>query len=197
MKRKGFSLTELMITLVIMSIVTIMVAGTFIYQEKMMHREETISDLNIKARKVSSYITNEIRKIGLSRLPLTSSTMFGIVSGSEDSLEYTYDSDNGTPGMVDAATDVHIIKVANDTLFIDNFPALTGVGSITFQYFDTKGDSILSSQLPVKEVDLNGNYVLAAGRLPVNRIKFTVNVHSPDKKEHVIYTNVCSIRNIK
>ena len=195
MKKNGFSLTELMVTLVIMSIITIMVVGTFIYQQKMMNKEGTISDLNIKARKVSSYIVNEIRKIGLSRLPLTSTTMFGIVNGSKDSLEYTYDSQNGRPGIVDVSTDVHSIKVRNDTLYIDNYPALSGVSSIVFQYLDTKGNII--SQLPVKEVDLNGNSVLGAGQLPVNRIKFTVYIHSPNKKEQVHYTDVCSIRNIK
>lgn len=199
MNRKGFSLTELMVALVITGIITVMVAGTFIYQQKMMNKEQTISDLNIKGRKVSSYITNEIRKIGLSRLPLTSTTMFGIVYGDKDSLEYTYDSDNGTAGVVDAGADVHEIKARNDTLFIDQFPALTGVDSIDFQYIDTNGNIIPASQLPVNEVDLNGNYVLGAGKLPVNRIQFTVNLSSPNKQTpiHVKYTDICSIRNIK
>ena len=196
MNRKGFSLTELLIVIVLMGIITVMVSGTFLYQQKMMNKEQTISDLNIKARKVNGYIVNEIRKIGLNRLPLTSSTMFGIVSGAQDSLEYTYDSDNGTPGIVDAISDVHKIGLRGDTLYIDNIPALTGVTSINFKYYDSRGLLIPGTQLPVMEVDLNGNSVLAVGSFPVNRIEFTVTISSPDSIKSQ-YKNTCSIRNIK
>lgn len=193
MKNKGFSLIELLMVITIMGVIFTMFYQTFFYQQKSMRRQRQISELNMKARKASHYIVNELRQIGFSGRGLSPLHTFGIVSGNVNSIQYTHDLDGSTAGVVDAE-DIHMISVSGDTLLIDGDWALVFVDSLGFTYIDVTGSVVAPS---VNEVTTGGSWILPGMSHPISRIDFTLRLVHPYSEDTVTYNNTVAIRNLR
>lgn len=193
MKNKGFSLIELLMVITIMGVIFTMFYQTFFYQQKSMRRQRQISELNMKARKASHYIVNELRQIGFSGRGLSPLHTFGIVSGNVNSIQYTHDLDGSTVGVVDAE-DIHMISVSGDTLLIDGDWALVFVNSLGFTYIDVTGSVVAPS---VNEVTTGGSWILPGMSHPISRIDFTLRLVHPYSEDTVTYNNTVAIRNLR
>ncbi len=195
MNNKGVTLIELMVVLVIMGIVFGMVYQNFFYQEKFLRRQRQWAELNIKARKASTYITKELRMIGYSNSSMGDA--FGIADGNANSITYTHDVDGLTPGVVDKE-DIHSIEIRADTLYIDGDFALDDVDSLHFTYTDTTETEVSP---PVCEVDTLGQWILPTGNYPIAYIGYTLALRNPyhssgDTMKTVIsYKGLAALRN--
>lgn len=195
MNKKGVTLIELLVVITIMGLIFSMVYQNFFVQQRAMRRQRNLSDLNMKARKATHYLVNEIRQIGFSQRPLSPVDKFGIIDGYSDSLVYSHDRDGANAGVVDPE-DVHRFAVSGDTLKIDGDRAIRFVDSIGFRYIDDRGNTVTP---PVHEVSTNGNWVLGAGSNPVSRVEYTIRLiyPIPYPEDTIVYTNTAAIRNLR
>ncbi len=203
MKKKGFTLIELMVVLVFMSFISVFIYQQFILQQTALRDQQEFSRLNIKARRASEYIVNELRHIGFCRRPLSPDHKFGIISGTINSISYTHDIFGYFEGILDAE-DIHSIVKRGDTLFIDGDRAVNFLDSLGFTYVDVNGDSITAGN-EVAEVDSNGSWVMEEpinpgndpGRYPINVIDYTVRFVYPNGSKKITYHETVQIRNAR
>ncbi len=203
MKKKGFTLIELMVVLVFMGIISAFIYQLFILQQRGLRNQQGFSRVNIKARRASEYIVNELRHVGFCQRPLSPDDNFGIIKGSSDSILYTHDVFGDTEGVVDNPEDIHSITKRGDTLFIDGDRAANFLDSLGFTYIDVNGDTITAGS--VSEVDGVGNWVMPdpatpgkdPGSYPINMIDYAVRFVYPDGEKKVTYRETVQIRNIR
>ncbi len=203
MKNKGFSLIELMVVLVFMGIISISIYQQFILQQTGLREQQEFSSVNIKARRASEYLMNELRHIGFCKRPLSPDHRFGIISGNSNSISYTHDVFGDFEGIVDT-DDIHSIEVRGDTLYIDGDRAANFLDSLGFTYIDVNGD-IIDPADTVSEVDSNGFWVMEEpvtlgndpGCYPINLIDFTLRFVYPDGSREIIYHEAVQIRNVR
>jgi len=192
MNKKGFTLVELIVAIVVLGMILTVVYRFFFYQEKFLRRERQWSELNMASRKASTYISKELRMIGYSGSVLGGQA-FGVINGWADSIEYSNDFYGPQLGVVDLPDDMHSIKVRKDTLYIDDDFALDNVISLKFTYIDTTGDTVTN----VTEVDSQGNWILPSGEQPIAHIEYHLKLASPLSQytDTIYYNGLASLRN--
>ena len=195
MNKKGFSLIELMVAIVILGIILAGVYRFFFNQEKFLRSQRKWSELNMVSRKASNYISKELRNIGFCDRVGSAGVAqaFGIINGTADSISYSHDIYGTQLGVVDTLADIHSIRVSNDTLYIDNYFALDNVVSLDFTYIDTTGDTVTN----ISEVNRYGGWVLPAGSYPVEHISYLLKLSSPlsQYKDTISYYGLATLRN--
>ena len=204
MKNKGFTLIELMVVLVFMGIISVFIYQQFILQQTGLREQQEFSRINIKARRSSEYIVNELRHVGFCRRPLSPDDNFGIILGNRNLILYTHDVFGNIEGSVDNPADIHSIERIGDVLFIDGDRAADFLDSLGFTYIDVNGDTIPAGD-NVTEVDSNGNWVMPdpavlgndPGCYPINIIDYTVRFVYPDSSRYVTYHETVQIRNTR
>ena len=193
MSKKGFTLVELIVSILVLGIILTMVYRIFFYQEQSLRRQRQWSEINTVQRKASAYISKELRNIGYcDKTNLMGATKaFGIINGQDNSIEYSNDIDGAIMGTVDPE-DIHSIRLSGDTLYIDDFFALDNVVSLSFIYTDTTG-SVVS---PVNEVNTDGDWILI-GSEPIEHIEYNLRIALPSSKfsDTVEYTGLATLRN--
>jgi prepilin-type N-terminal cleavage/methylation domain-containing protein len=193
MSKKGFTLVELIVSILVLGIILTMVYRIFFYQEQSLRRQRQWSEINTAQRKASAYISKELRNIGYcDKTNLMGATKaFGIINGQDNSIEYSNDIDGAIMGTVDPE-DIHSIRFSGDTLYIDDFFALDNVVSLNFIYTDTTG-SVVS---PVNEVNTDGDWILI-GSEPIEHIEYNLRIALPSSKfsDTVEYTGLATLRN--
>ncbi len=190
MNKKGFTLVELMVSILILGIILTMVYRVFFYQEKSLRRQRQWSEVNTIQRKASTYIAKELRNIGYcDKTNLSGATKaFGIISGESDNIRYSNDIDGAQVGTVDPE-DIHSIKVSGDTLYIDGDFALDNVVSLGFVYVDTTGDTVTA----VSEVSDLGEWELPVGEEPIERIEYHLRI--ANATDTIEYSGKATLRN--
>jgi prepilin-type N-terminal cleavage/methylation domain-containing protein len=206
MKKKGVTLIELMVVLIFMGIISAAIYQQFILQQRGFRNQQEFSRANIKARRASEYVVNELRHVGFCRRPLSPDDNFGIVTGTTSSISYTHDVFGNTEGVVDNPEDIHSIEKIGTSLFIDGDRASDLLDSLGFTYIDVNGDIIPATDV-VSEVDEEGNWVMPdpdagkegndPGHYPVNLIDYTVRFVYPDGSKKVTYHETVQIRNVR
>jgi prepilin-type N-terminal cleavage/methylation domain-containing protein len=196
MNKRGFTLVELMVAVLVLGMILTVVYRFFFYEEQLLRLQRQWAELNIVSRKASTYISKEFRNIGFSNKTGSAtgvSQAFGIISGAADSIVYSHDIDGPQAGIVDNPEDIHSISISTDTLYIDNDFALDNVASLEFTYIDTTGDTVFN----VTEVDQSGVWILPVGQEPIERIIYSLSLSSPliQYKDTVIYDGVVTLRN--
>lgn len=192
MNKKGFTLVELMVAMLVLSVVLIAVYRVFFVQEKTLRRQRQWSALNMKGRKASTYIAKEIRLIGYCQATFGASQSFGIVDGTANGLVYSHDVYGAQPGLVDNPDDIHSITLAGNDLLIDGDFACENVASLVFVYHDVTG---AIAAVPVQEVTVLGNWIFAGNQ--IESIEYTLELFSPSPAypDHVFYNGIVSLRN--
>ena len=190
MNKKGFSLIELMVAIVVLGMILVVVYGFFFSQEKTLRRQRQWSELNIKGRKASTYIAKELRSIGYSASDFGGGDAFGIINGTATGISYSHDIYGAVPGQVDNPADIHSITLVVDTLKIDGDRAIDRVASLEFVYTDTTGTEVV----PIVEVNALGVWQFVA---PIETIKYTLRLYStsPLYPDTVEYSGLVSLRN--
>lgn len=193
MNKKGFTLIELVVSVLVLGMILTMMYRIFFYQEKSLRRQRQWSEINTIQRKASTYISKELRNIGYCDRISSGGVVqaFGIINGMANRIEYSHDIYGPTLGVVDLPDDRHSIGVGGDTLYIDDDFALDNVISLEFTYIDTTGDTVTN----VSEVDVNGDWVLPAGSHPVQHVEYSLVTVSPSFSDTVNYRGLASLRN--
>lgn len=193
MNKKGFTLIELVVSVLVLGMILTMMYRIFFYQEKSLRRQRQWSEINTIQRKASTYISKELRNIGYCDRISSGGVVqaFGIINGMANRIEYSHDIYGPTLGVVDLPDDRHSIRVGGDTLYIDDDFALDNVISLEFTYIDTTGDTVTN----VSEVDVNGDWVLPAGSHPVQHVEYSLVTVSPSFSDTVNYRGLASLRN--
>jgi len=198
MNRKGFTLVEMIVAIVVLSIILTAVYRFFFNQEKFLRRQRQWSELNVVSRKASTYISKELRNIGFcDRVEAFEAgnaiKAFGIINGTEKSIKYSHDVYGDQAGVVDDPKDIHSIEVSHDTLFIDGYFALRNVAFLKFTYVDTIGVTVAN----VNEVNADGDWTLPAGNHPVEHISYLLKLSSPlsQYKDTISYKGLVTLRN--
>lgn len=192
MNKKGFTLVELMVAMLVLSVILISVYRVFFYQERTLRRQRQWSALNMKGRKASTYIAKEIRLIGYCQETFGGTHAFGIVDGGANGLVYSHDVYGAQPGRVDNPADIHSITLAGNELLIDGDFACENVASLNFVYNDV---TEAVADTPVTEVDVSGNWILAGNQ--IENIEYTLKLYSlsPVYPDTVVYNGIVSLRN--
>jgi prepilin-type N-terminal cleavage/methylation domain-containing protein len=193
MNKKGFTLVELIVVMVILSIILTGVYRFFFNQEKFLRRQREWSEMNIVPRKADGYISRELRNIGFCDRVGSGgiAQSFGIINGGATSIAYSHDMYGVQLGVVDHPADTHSIRLRGDTLLIDGDFALDNVVSLSFTYIDTTGDTVTD----VNEVSADGIWQLLDGYHPVEHIEYSIQVTSPFLMDTVNYRGLVSLRN--
>lgn len=192
MNKKGFTLVELMVAMLVLSVILVAVYRVFFYQEKTLRRQRQWSALNMKGRKASTYIAKEIRMIGYSQETFGGVHSFGIVNGDVNGIVYSHDVYGAQKGKVDNPDDIHSITLVGDELLIDGDFACDNVASLEFVYNDITESTVTP---PVIEVDVSGNWILAGNQ--IENIEYTLKLYSlsPIYPDTVVYNGIVSLRN--
>ena len=191
--KKGVTLIELTAVILVLGLVMVMVYQNFFFQEKSFRKQREWSEINIKGRKISTYIAKELRCVGYSSSFLGGADAFGIIDGTSNGIVYSHDIDGPLGGLVDLPEDIHSMTISGDTLYIDGDFACNGIVSLNFVYTDTTGATVAT----ISEVDSTGNWVLGVGAHPIERVGYTLGLYSPRAgyKDTIQYNGVISFRN--
>lgn len=150
--RKGMTIIELVVVIVVLSIVMLFVTNFMIFQNKNITEEKAKVETNKLIAKSYDYLTASLREIGYCKN--ASAGGFGIVDGvigasiiKPDSIHLSYTTDQDESGSVTDG-DTIIIYISNDTLFKYqnnvNSILVTGLDSLKLLYRYEDGDSSLS-----------------------------------------------------
>jgi prepilin-type N-terminal cleavage/methylation domain-containing protein len=156
-EKKGFSLIELLVAMVIMSVVSLAIYGVFSVSSRSYTTQGVTADVQQSVRAAMEVMLQDIRAAGLDP---TSSGNFGIELAEAAKLRFTSDSiDAGIfNGVLDSTNSERITYVLvgtqldqilyETTASEDSGPLISDVQNLSFTYFDADGND-LGSPVPV------------------------------------------------
>ena len=160
--KRGFSLIELLVALVIMSVVSLAIYGVFSVSSRIYTTQGVTADVQQSVRAAMEVMLQDIRTAGLDP---TSSGDFGIELAEAAKLRFTSDSiDAGLldfNGVLDDTNSERITYVLQGTQLdqilyettasVDSEPLISDVQNLTFTYFDVDGNN-LGSPVPALQL---------------------------------------------
>ncbi len=163
--KRGFSLIELLVTLVIMSVVSLAIYSVFSVTSRSYTTQGVIADVQQSVRAAMEVMLQDIRAAGLDP---TSSGNFGIELAETTKLRFTSDSiDAGLGdfnGELDDTNSERITYVLQGTQLDqilyettgseDSGPLISDVQNLSFTYFDTDGNDLGSPVPPLQLADI-------------------------------------------
>jgi prepilin-type N-terminal cleavage/methylation domain-containing protein len=177
-EKKGFSLIELLVAMVIMSVVSLAIYGVFSVSSRTYTTQGVTADVQQSVRAAMEVMLQDIRSAGLDP---TSSGNFGIELAENTKLRFTSDSiDAGIfNGALDDTNSERITYVLQGTQLdqilyettasADTEPLISDVQNLTFTYFDAIGND-LGSPVPalqladIRTINVSITVVEPAGR---------------------------------
>jgi prepilin-type N-terminal cleavage/methylation domain-containing protein len=159
-EKKGFSLIELLVAMVIMSVVSLAIYGVFSVSSRSYTTQGVTADVQQSVRAAMEVMLQDIRAAGLDP---TSSGNFGIELAEAAKLRFTSDSiDAGIfNGVLDSTNSERITYVLvgtqldqilyETTASEDNGPLISDVQNLAFTYFDADGND-LGSPVPALQL---------------------------------------------
>ena len=185
-EKQGFSLIELLVTLMIMSVVSLAIYGVFSISGRSYATQSVAADVQQSVRAAMEVMLQDIRAAGLDP---TASGNFGIEVAEASKLRFTSDSiDVGVGdfnGVLDDTNSERVTYVLQGTQLNqilyettdseNNQPLISEVQNLTFTYFDADGNDLGSpvppSQLEdIRTINVSITVEKPAGRdVPVRR----------------------------
>lgn len=165
-KEKGFTLTELLVVMLISSILMATVTMTFISQQKAYDAQEQIAGMVQTTRAAMDLMSREIRLAGYDSLGITSGANCAggspgfpsIVTFTNTTLRFTYDfRGNGGPttapdgDCADPDEDINYSFSANQILR-NGVVLAENIQSFTFEYFRSDGVTAPTLATDIREV---------------------------------------------
>ena len=159
---KGFSLTELLVALVIMSVVSLAIYSVFAVTTRTYTTQGVTADVQQSVRAAMEVILQDIRVAGLDP---TSSGNFGIELAEASKLRFTSDSIdagiNDFNGVIDDTNFERITYLLQGTQLdqilyettasVESEPLISDVQNLAFTYFDADGND-LGSPVPASQL---------------------------------------------
>jgi prepilin-type N-terminal cleavage/methylation domain-containing protein len=159
---KGFSLTELLVALVIMSVVSLAIYSVFAVTTRSYTTQGVTAGVQQSVRAAMEVILQDIRVAGLDP---TSSGNFGIELAEASKFRFTSDSIdagiNDFNGVIDDTNSERITYVLQGTQLdqilyettasVESEPLISDVQSLAFTYFDGDGND-LGSPVPASQL---------------------------------------------
>ena len=160
--KRGFSLIELLITLVIMSVISLAIYGVFSVSSRTYTTQGVTADVQQSVRAAMEVMLQDIRMAGLDP---TASGNFGIESAEATKLRFTSDSiDAGLGDFNGVLEDTNSERITyvlqgtqlNQILYEitaseNSQPLISDVQNLTFTYFDADGND-LGSPVPALQL---------------------------------------------
>ena len=161
-EQRGFSLTELLIAMAIMSFVSLAIYGVFSVSSRTYTTQGVTADVQQSVRAAMEVMLQDIRAAGLDP---TSSGNFGIELAESTKLRFTSDSIdagindfNGVLNDTNSERITYVLQgsqldqILYETTASENSqPLISGVKNLTFTYFDAGGND-LGSPVPALQL---------------------------------------------
>ena len=162
-EKKGFSLIELLVAMVIMSVVSLAIYSLFAVNSRSYTTQTVTADVQQSVRAAMEVMLQDIRAAGLDP---TSSGNFGIELAETEKLRFTSDSINAAindfNGVLDDTNSERITYVLQGsqldqilyetTASADTEPLINDVQNLTFTYLDADGND-LGSPVPTLQLE--------------------------------------------
>jgi type IV pilus assembly protein PilW len=163
--KRGFSLNELLVALVIMSIVSSAIYGVFSISSRSYTIQSATADVQQSVRSAMEVMLHDIRAAGLDP---TASGNFGIELAEAEKLRFTSDSIdaglNDFNGILDDTNSERITYVLQGTQLNQilyettgsetSVPLIMDVHNLRFTYFDADGNNLGSPVPPLRLSDI-------------------------------------------
>ena len=161
-ENRGFSLIELLVAMVIMSVVSLAIYSVFSVASRTYTTQGVTADVQQSVRAAMEVMLQDIREAGLDS---TASGNFGIELAETTKLRFTSDSiDEGINDFNGVLDDIHSERVTyvlqgtqldqilyETTASEESEPLITDVQNLTFTYFDAEGNN-LGSPVPALQL---------------------------------------------
>ena len=163
--KRGFSLIELLVALVIMSVVSLAIYGVFSVSSRTYTTQSVTAGVQQSVRSAMEVMLQDIRAAGLDP---TASGNFGIELAEDVKLRFTSDSIdaglNDFNGVIDDTNAERITYVLQGTQLNQilyettdsekNGPLISDVQNLKFTYFDADGNNLGSPVPPLQLADI-------------------------------------------
>jgi prepilin-type N-terminal cleavage/methylation domain-containing protein len=163
--KRGFSLIELLVALVIMSVVSVAIYGVFSVSSRTYTTQSVTAGVQQSVRSAMEVMLQDIRAAGLDP---TASGNFGIELAEDVKLRFTSDSIdaglNDFNGVIDDTNAERITYVLQGTQLNQilyettdsekNGPLISDVQNLKFTYFDADGNNLGSPVPPLQLADI-------------------------------------------
>ncbi|MCD6277775.1 prepilin-type N-terminal cleavage/methylation domain-containing protein [candidate division WOR-3 bacterium] len=147
MRKKGFTIVEMIVVITVLSVVMTLVIGSFVSLQRQANFQMEYSRMSSKLSLSTDFIEKQIRMIGFDP---KGSGAFGIIQGDSQYIYYTYDENED--GAYDDS--LYSIRLQNDSLYFyegkNRSLIIAGVDSFRLTYYGER-DSLLAT--PVAEID--------------------------------------------
>lgn len=94
--QKGFTLVELMITLVVTSIISLAIYSAYVFQQRTQQAQEQVVEMQQNIRSALFYLTREMRMAGFDPQNMA---IAGVGSATKARFQFTQDFNDNGPGM--------------------------------------------------------------------------------------------------
>jgi len=179
-QKRGFSLIELLVALVIMSVVSLAIYGVFSVSSRSYTTQGVTADVQQSVRSAMEVMLQDIRAAGLDP---TESGNFGIELAEAEKLRFTSDSIdaglNDFNGIIDDTSSERITYVLQGTQLNqilyettdseNSEPLINDVQNLKFTYFDADGNNLGSPVPPSQLADIRTINVSISVEEPAGR----------------------------
>ncbi|RKZ17735.1 hypothetical protein DRQ17_03945 [bacterium] len=167
MRKKGFTLVEMIVVITVLSIVMTLVFGAFVSLQRQANFQMEYSQISSKLSLSTDFIEKQIRMIGFDP---KGSGAFGIIQGDRQAIYFTYDiNEDGTYN-----DSLYSIRLQNDSLYFyegkQKSLIIAGVDTFRVTYYGER-DSLLAT--PVVEIDTT---TMSGSRI-VRKISYYIVLH--------------------
>jgi type II secretory pathway pseudopilin PulG len=144
---EGFTLVELLISILVSMVVLGAVSATFIVQNKSFSSQEQVVNAQEHARAALQLMTKELLMAGYDP---TGSADAGIEVAESDTVQFTMDTD-GDQSFTGSERIVYALDTTENQVTRNGQPIAENIEALTFTYFDSDGAEL--SSLPLSDSD--------------------------------------------
>jgi type IV pilus assembly protein PilW len=179
---QGFTLVELLVSMVIAGVVSAAIYSTYHTQQKSYMLQEQLTAMQQNLRAAMFYMAREIRMAGLDP---TRSANFGVTNATSDRFSFTLDKNRDG----DIATNERVVYALDDSddelVDKDNKTVAENIDALNFVYLDASGDPLAD---PVPLTDIRSVEVTIVARTGRADPGYTDTNDYRNKQGNIIFT---------